>query len=137
MVRASEMNNISYKKNQVMLSWIYVQCSKLFWINHMAARWYHQISCWVWMKGRFFEISFIVFVSASGPSFFLLFLAETSINWQDCSISFLGLLPHDPNFDCRDIFTYLFSWMDLIDCNRIILLHNIKPSCNCRQDWLF
>lgn len=74
-------------------------------------------------------------------SFFLPFLEQTTKSWQVPSISFLGwqhsIVPMLLiNFDCRDMFTYLFSWMDLIDCNRIIPLHNIKPSCNCRQDWL-
>lgn len=88
---------------------------------------------WVWMKGVYFEILVSLFISASDPIFLppvsgrninklprplYFILRMATLNCSHATRKLRG------DADCRDMFTYLFSWMDLIDCNRMIPLHN-------------
>lgn len=98
----------------------------------MAARWYHQIS-WLSVNERYtLQCHLFPLFLPQILSFFLLLLAEVSINWQDPSISFLGwqhsIVPMLLiKSDCRDMFTFLFSWVDLIDCNGLYLCTILNP----------
>lgn len=124
-----------------MLSWIYVQYPRLFWISLMSARWHHLMSSTVWMKGVYFECFKILFVSAHLSPLF----SGRNLNTMTRPFYFIpGMATFNSahtthkiwdNAECRDVFIYLFSWMDLMWLQQIIPLHNIKHSYNCRQDW--
>lgn len=86
----------------------------------------------------------ILLVSASDPIVILTFLAETSIQWQRPSISFLGwqqsivptlLINSEVMLRVGMYLLTFFPEWTLCDCSRIIPPHNIKPSYNCRRDW--